>query len=275
MNYMQYFLIKIDLLDSIPNADIYDDEKYSVVEKSDNLAHLVTRAIELFMRDNDSPKSYNAWFNVAEDCGYDYEILSKKSRGQFRASMVLLDPMVKKALELTLIYHGPLRRKGDDHPDMEHLLDISHLLWWRQKFPVEVIAASLCHDLLEDTDCTEAEIEKACGSEVLRIVKAVSNDAQLSDKRDWEKKKEKYIRSVEAGGEKAIAVCIADKIVNLRSFFTQYDKEGAALWKKFNRGKDKKLWFEKEVLKMAQRKWDHPFLNELEMLIGRLEKTEE
>ena len=108
---------------------------------------------------------------------------------------------------------------------------------------------------------------------MLRIVKAVSNDEELSDSVDWEKKKSKYVESVRAGGEKAIMVSVADKIANLYSFFEQYEKEGASLWKKFNRGKDKKVWFEKEVLKMAKEQWDHPLLKELEKLIEKLEKT--
>ena len=66
-----------------------------------------------------------------------------------------------------------------------------------------------------------------------------------------------------------------DKIANLHSFFAQYKKEGPALWKKFNCGKEKKIWFEKEVLKMARKHWKHPMLDELERLIKKLEQTTE
>ena len=70
-------------------------------------------------------------------------------------------------------------------------------------------------------------------------------------------------------------VSIADKIANLHSFFEQYEKEGPKLWQKFNRGKDKKVWFEKEVLKMAKTQWKHPLLDEFENLITKLEQTQE
>ena len=137
------------------------------------------------------------------------------------------------------------------------------------------MTAAFCHDLLEDTKCTEAEIKEKCGREVLRIVKAVSNDESLSDKKDWEKKKAKYVQTVRAGGEKAIAVSVMDKICNLQSFFDQYEKEGPSLWKKFNRGKDKKVWFEKEVIKMAKKNWNHQLLSTLEELVDMLEKLPE
>jgi (p)ppGpp synthase/HD superfamily hydrolase len=128
---------------------------------------------------------------------------------------------------------------------------------------------------LEDTSCKESKIEKVCGAEVLRIVKAVSNDESLSDKKDWELEKSKYVESVRSGGEKAIAVSVADKISNLHSFFTQYEKEGPSLWSKFNRGKEKKVWFEKEVIKMARENWSNPLLNELERMVEKLENTRE
>jgi len=53
-----------------------------------------------------------------------------------------------------------------------------------------------------------------------------------------------------------------DKICNLQSFFDQYDKEGPGLWKKFNRGKEQKIWFKKAVPEMAKKHWQHPLLNQ-------------
>lgn len=185
-----------------------------------------------------------------------------------------MNNLIQNAAELAWKYHKDQTRKGDVSPYIIHPIMVSTILA-KNGFGDETISAGYCHDLLEDTDCQEDELEKACGAEVLRIVKAVSNDKNLSDKKDWEKKKEKYIETVRAGGEKAIAVSIADKIANLYSFFDQYQKEGPSLWKKFNRGKEKKVWFEKAVLKMAKENWESPLLYELEKLIGFLEKTNE
>jgi (p)ppGpp synthase/HD superfamily hydrolase len=189
----------------------------------------------------------------------------------FRGSFQLLSKEVKNSISLALFFHDKQIRKGDGHPYLEHPLDVAHFLW-RNKFSPEIIASGYCHDLLEDTKCPEHTIKEHCNDEVLRIVKAVSNDESLSDKKDWELKKSKYIKSVEKGGEKAIAVCIADKICNLYSFFKQYKIDGPQLWNKFNRGKDKKVWFENEVLKMAKNNWKHPILNTFEDLIQKLEQ---
>lgn len=269
----QYTLVKIDMLDSWPLATVFDDEKYTILDAGDDLEKMLDTAIGGFFVENSKIKSYKQWLDTAEDGAYDFALLAG-AKEIFRVSTMLLSQEVFNAVFLMKKYHGGQKRKGDDHPYIEHPLEVAHLLWMG-KFDSDVVAAGYSHDLLEDTDCQEDEIEKACGLEVFRIVTAVSNDDDLSDKKDWEKKKEKYIETVRLGGEKAIAVSIADKIANLHSFFGQYEKEGPSIWKKFNRGKEKKLWFEKEVLKMAKKNWKHPLLLELERLVDHLEKTKE
>ncbi len=268
-----YQFVKIDLIDSYPLADVFDDEKYTLLRESDDVASLVILAIGGFLAENPKIKMYRQWLDEAENGGYEFVVMTD-GKELFRASTILLDPIMYRAVLLAHNYHKNQVRKGDGRSYLEHPLEVAHMLW-KQHFPSDVIAAGYCHDLLEDTDCQEHEIEKECSAEVLRIVKAVSNDEELSDVSDWEKKKSKYVESVRAGGEKAIAVSVADKIANLHSFFVQYEIEGTSLWKKFHRGKDKKVWFEKEVLVMARTQWKHPMIDELERLIGKLQQTKE
>lgn len=268
-----YTLAKIDLLDSYPLADIFDDEKYSILHEGDDLEKMLDTAIGGFFHENPKMKSYQKWIDTAEDGAFEFA-LYKDGKELLRVSQMLLSQSVFNAVFLMKKYHAGQKRKGDGRPYIEHPLEVAHMLW-KNKFDADVVAAGYCHDLLEDTDCQAHEIEDACGKEVLRIVQAVSNDEELSDKANWEKKKSKYVESVRSGGEKAIAVSIVDKIANLNSFFDQYVIDGPTLWTKFNRGKEKKVWFEKEVLKMARAQWKHPLLDELENLIGKLEQTQE
>lgn len=240
--------------------------------RSNNIEELLDSAVINFSKENPAMKSYSDWEKNAEDGATEFEITHPHG-AIFRSSMIIL-PGVMGAIFLIRSYHGGQTRNGDGFSYLEHPLEVGYNLW-KNKFPIDVVVAGFCHDLLEDTNCTEKEILKNCGSEVLAIVKAVSNDEALSDKKDWEKKKEKYIASVQEGGEKAIAISIMDKICNLQSFFDQYEKEGPQLWKEFNRGKEKKLWFEKAVLAMARKNWKHPMLDQFKSLVRKLEKTEE
>jgi guanosine-3',5'-bis(diphosphate) 3'-pyrophosphohydrolase len=267
-----YKLAKIDLLDTYIFADFFDEDAYTFVEKNPNLEVILLQAILSFKHFNPSFKTYQEWKEQAEDGAYEMEIFDENSKSIFRGSMILLSSAVESALSLAYKYHKGQIRKGDGKQYIVHLLEISKILF-RLRFDAEIIAASLCHDLLEDTECPPEEIEEWCGPEVLRIVQAVSNDPELEAKEDWEKKKLKYIESVKNGGEKAIAVCIADKIVNMRSLLKIYKVQGEATWKNFNRGKEKKLWFEKKVLAMAKENWDNSLIPTYEQLIQELETT--
>ena len=69
-----------------------------------------------------------------------------------------------------------------------------------------------------------------------------------------------------------MAVACADKIHNMESLLSVYEVEGPALWEKFNRGKEKKLWFEQEMLAMLKRNWNHPMIEEYEGLVQEMEQ---
>ena len=75
-----------------------------------------------------------------------------------------------------------------------------------------------------------------------------------------------------AGSEGARAVAVSDKIHNLESLLLAYEEHGPALWKRFNRGRDKKLWFEKAMLQMLKESWRHPLIDEYERLIEKMTK---
>ncbi|MCK5044589.1 bifunctional (p)ppGpp synthetase/guanosine-3',5'-bis(diphosphate) 3'-pyrophosphohydrolase [Candidatus Parcubacteria bacterium] len=229
----------------------------SFIMESDNLEKILDLAIFNFKEKN-----------AIE--GYELEIIDNDQESLFKTSMLSIDPIVKNAISLARKYHYGQIRKGDGLQYIIHILQISHLLH-ENNFDKEIIASGICHDLLEDTGCSEEEIEQQCGREVLRIVKTVSDDKTLEEKKYWEIIKEKYVKTVAAGGEKAMIVSLCDKIMNLRSFFSQYEKEGETIWSKFNRGKEKKAWFEKEVLKMLQKNLNHPLISVYEKMIQKFE----
>lgn len=180
-----------------------------------------------------------------------------------------MDLLIQKAAELAWRYHKDQIRKGDDSPYIIHPIMVATILA-KYRFDDVTIAAGFCHDLLEDTKCSEKEIKNACGEKVLEIVKAVTNDPDFSDKKDWEKKKLKYIETVRKGSIEAKAVCTADKIHNVLSTLEAYPKQGPSFWNRFNRGREKKERYETEVLKMLKETWDHPLIREYEKLLTKV-----
>ena len=176
----------------------------------------------------------------------------------------------EKALRLAIRAHSGQVRKSDGSPYISHPIMVAMLLQ-EHGFSEEVIAAGLTHDVLEDTTVTESELQAELGSEVVGYVTAVSEDTSLV----WEDRKQQYVQSVVAASEGAKAVCIADKIHNTESVISDYASKGKDVWKPFNRGKAKKLWFEDLVYSEVSKQWDHPLLARYKIAIDTLHTLEE
>jgi (p)ppGpp synthase/HD superfamily hydrolase len=177
--------------------------------------------------------------------------------------------LIEKAIRIAAVAHNGQKRKDSDLPYIVHPIAVA-LKLEKYNFPDEVIAAALVHDVLEDTDFLEERLKEELGNEVFEIVKALANDDSLF----WEKKKKRYIETVKNGSEGAKAVATADKIHNAESLLLAYQEQGPLVWKHFNRGKEKKIWFEKEALKMLKETWQHPLVDEYEILVSRMEEME-
>jgi len=177
--------------------------------------------------------------------------------------------LLEKAHRLMLKAHGQQVRKTDGSPYVVHPMMVAKKLA-RLNFHDEVIAAAMIHDVLEDTDITEQQLRQELGDEVVDIILPLSENKKL----EWEERKKKYITDVKNAGHATKAVSIADKIHNLESVIETHKTMGPAIWTKFNRGKEQKMWFEKEMLKSFQESWDHPMIAEYEKLLQQVEKLD-
>lgn len=178
--------------------------------------------------------------------------------------------LIEKAMRIAASAHKGQRRKELDIPYISHPVMVA-LLLEKHGFPDEVIAAALVHDVLEDTEFPEERLREELGNQVLEIVLAVSNNDSLS----WEDKKMRYVETVRCGGEGAKAVAIADKIHNAESLLLAHQSQGPLVWKNFNRGKAKKMWFEHAMLDMLKSTWAHPMIAEYECLVLAMDALEE
>jgi (p)ppGpp synthase/HD superfamily hydrolase len=174
--------------------------------------------------------------------------------------------LLEKSVRIATSAHQGQKRKEADIPYISHPIMVAFKLM-KYGFADEIIAAALVHDVLEDTEFSAEQLHHELGDKVFDIVRAVTNDDTLS----WEDKKMKYVETVRSGPEGAKAVVIADKIHNAESLIAAYQIQGPIVWKNFNRGKAKKMWFEYAVLKMLQETWSHPMISEYERLIKEMD----
>ncbi|MEZ5841053.1 MAG: HD domain-containing protein [Hyphomicrobiales bacterium] len=123
--------------------------------------------------------------------------------------------IVMRALRFAADAHTDHRRKGERaEPYVNHLVEVAGLVAEATdgKDP-NLIAAALLHDVIEDTDHVEADIEAAFGADITALVVAVTDDVSLPKS----ERKELQIARAPHLSPRAKMLKIADKTSNLRA----------------------------------------------------------
>lgn len=122
--------------------------------------------------------------------------------------------LVLKALAFAAHKHRDQRRKGAEaSPYINHPIALASVLWHEGKVTdAVVIAASILHDTVEDTETTAHELEMEFGCPIRDIVLEVTDDQRLPP---LERKRMQVVKAAHAS-PMAKLVKLADKICNLR-----------------------------------------------------------
>jgi (p)ppGpp synthase/HD superfamily hydrolase len=121
-------------------------------------------------------------------------------------------PLTRTALEFALRRHAGQRRDGDRAPFVLHPLEVGSLLRLAG-YADHVVAAGVLHDVLENTDADEVELDGRFGPRVSALVRAVSDDPSIED----ERARKAALRAQVAGGPmEAAAIFAADKVSKAR-----------------------------------------------------------
>jgi len=122
--------------------------------------------------------------------------------------------LLLKALSFAAHKHRDQRRKdAEASPYINHPIALAQVLAAEGGvIDIEVLAAALLHDTIEDTDTTGEELEREFGGRIAAIVAEVTDDTALP------KADRKRLQIEHAGqlSEAARLVKLADKICNLR-----------------------------------------------------------
>jgi len=126
---------------------------------------------------------------------------------------------IRKAYEFILEKHkGQMRKSGE--PYYHHLLEVAYILASLQSGPA-TICAGLLHDVVEDTDVTEEEVEAKWGSDVAKIVSSLTKIQRLKlskmDSVDFAAEDHRKIFLGMAQDVRVILVKLADRLHNMRT----------------------------------------------------------
>lgn len=172
-------------------------------------------------------------------------------------------PVVEYALYVALKAHeGQTRKDSAKTPYIVHPVSVA-LIVSRYTDSNDVLAASLLHDLLEDTSYTAEQLRREFGPAVLRLVREVS---EPRGEMSWAMRKEAYLDGLAQVSHPALLIAAADKIANLRAMRSAYLVDGEQLWQRFapQSTREQRLEFYRRVYHRIALAWPHcPLLEEL------------
>jgi (p)ppGpp synthase/HD superfamily hydrolase len=129
-----------------------------------------------------------------------------------RTDFVDRSPLTRDALAFAASHHEGQTRDLDDTPFVTHPVEVACLLQ-EAGYSDEVVAAGVLHDVLENSDAQVDDLEQRFGTEVARLVAAVSDDPSIEDDAE---RKTALREQVARAGECAAAVFAADKVSKAR-----------------------------------------------------------
>lgn len=127
----------------------------------------------------------------------------------------MTSPRFIDAVRYATLKHATQTRKAANAavvPYMVHPLEAAQILAEVGVTDEDILIAAVLHDVLEDTDGTEDDIRFKFGERVLGIVKEVTDDPELSKK----KQKERQISEAPSKSYAAKLVKAADKTSNMK-----------------------------------------------------------
>jgi len=115
---------------------------------------------------------------------------------------------------------------------------------------VVVVVAGILHDTLEDTPIAFEDIQTRFGEDVANLVYLVSEP----DKSDaWENRKKHTLVSLESASEEVLLIALADKLDNIQSIHRALERDGDAVWPRFNRPKNAQAWYYQNLVEVFRR----------------------
>lgn len=148
------------------------------------------------------------------------------------------DLVDKAILYATQAHHGSERR-GKGYPYIIHPLEAMAIVATITKDP-DLLAATVLHDTIEDTDVTYDDIKREFGERIADLV-VTETDVRIApdgNKLTWKERKQRDMDNLRVSSREVKVIAIGDKLSNLRAIARDYRTKGDELWQIF-RVKDK------------------------------------
>ena len=178
-----------------------------------------------------------------------------------------------KAIIFAIKAHSGSFRKGTTTPYIVHPMEAAAIVATMTDDKA-ILAATVLHDVVEDTSYTIDDIMKEFGEDVTRLVSAETEDKRnnLPSETTWKTRKQEtldHLRDKATKAEKMIT--LGDKLSNIRAIYKDYLEIGDELWKKFNqKNKEEHAWYYKSIAELLSDLSDTPAHKEYVELVNKV-----
>ena len=148
----------------------------------------------------------------------------------------MCENIVNKAVAFAAEAHDGQLRKGSDIPYIVHPMEAAAICASLTD-DIEVIAAAILHDVVEDTDATIEDVERLFGERIAMLVAGESEDKRegLPPSETWRVRKEEAIEHLRTAHDPGVRmICLGDKLSNIRSIQRDSEMQGECFWDRFN-----------------------------------------
>lgn len=141
----------------------------------------------------------------------------------------------------TQAHSGQIRKLGEREekmPYVVHPIEVGNYLLKKNQ-DIKYIIAGYLHDVCEDTQKTNQEIEEEFGKDVLEILLKWSEDKNKT----WESRKYDTSEKLKRASQEETIFIFADKLNNLEDMYLQKYKLKTLDWGVFHRPKEMQKWY--------------------------------
>lgn len=187
---------------------------------------------------------------------------------------MLFTDQIRLAIDTAARLHdGQRRRDAAGTPAISHPYGVAMILVQHPDVSEDTIIAGLLHDVLEDVDSVKYgadQMKQDFGSDVVEIVQQVSDDTRI---KDWQLRKQAYLRELETARSEALMVSAADMTHNLASFVDSYKLSPDMFSKRFTGTPEQQLWFYGERAGLIHQRLEHPLADGALDAFGHFEEV--
>lgn len=155
------------------------------------------------------------------------------------------ETILDRALIFAVTAHQGATRRDGHTPYILHCAETAAITATMTD-DLEVLAAAVLHDVLEDTAVTQEELTAQFGPRVTALVAALSENKrpELPPEDTWLVRKEETIDALTHSSLDEKRICLADKLSNLRGIHRDYRRYQDDLWEMFHqKSRAKQGWY--------------------------------